>query len=62
MPSAYGRSMNVQYYKYHPWYLPRWGQLKLFKFIPDKFVLLAKLVPHSVRNDGAGLTDDASAF
>ncbi len=40
-----GHTQCVQYYKYHPWYLPLRGQLKLFKFIPDKFVLLAKLVP-----------------
>ncbi len=39
-----GHTQCVQYYKYHPWYLPLRGQLKLFKFIPDKFVLLAKLV------------------
>ena len=39
-----GRFANAQYYKYHPWYLPPRGQLKLFKFIPDKFVLQAKLV------------------
>ena len=26
------------------WYLPRWGQLKLFKFIPDKIMFPSKLV------------------